>query len=218
MINIKDLERLEKKQEKIVEKKKAYTKRAEEKGDEKSIEKAKKEEAEAIAVLEKIRENEKIVRYVKLNQPAEIAEIAKALNLPPEAIEKRIEELGLVKDGEGKIFSDRARMAGIKVEQEVKQRKIKLEEGKKKRPVVIKQWSEIAEKNPGLTEEELKEIYIRHFPEDTAIEIYLEEREREKAEIEERESPYLKGIHDILLVFLIIGLIVIVVSCLGTCI
>lgn len=96
--------------------------------------------------------------------------------------------------------------------------RLKLEDWKKKRPLVIKQWSELAEKNPRLTQEELKEIYIGHYPDDKDIERYLKERQREKAEIEKKESPYLKGIHDILLVFLSIFIILLVVSCLGTCI
>jgi len=58
--------------------------------------------------------------------------------------------------------------------------KQKSEDWKNKRGVVIKKWSEIAEKNPGLTQEELKEIYIRHYPEDEDIERYLGERNRLK--------------------------------------
>jgi len=115
--------------------------------------------------------------------------------------------LGCVKNKEGKIFGSMSAL--------------KLEEWKKKREVVIKRWSEIAEKNPGLTQEELKEIYIRHYLEgDEDIERYLKERkkERDNVEIEKKESPYIKGIHDILLIFLIIFVVLIVVSCLGTCI
>ena len=59
MTDVKELEKLEKIQEKIVKKKKAHTEKAKEKGDLKSIEKAQTEENEAIAVLEKIREDKR---------------------------------------------------------------------------------------------------------------------------------------------------------------
>ena len=59
MSEISEIEKAEKIQEKIVKKKKAYTERAKEKGDSKNIEKAKEEEAEAIAVLEKIQEDKR---------------------------------------------------------------------------------------------------------------------------------------------------------------
>ena len=59
MMNIKDLERLEKKQEKIVEKKKELTEKAIEEGDLQGIEKAQAEEEKAIAVLEKIQEDKR---------------------------------------------------------------------------------------------------------------------------------------------------------------
>ena len=208
MSSVKELEKLEKKQEKIVELKKAYTKRAEEKGDVKSIEKAKKEEAAAIAVLERIQEDikrveigEKILGYVQLNQPAKITEIAKAVNLAPETIEKHIEALGMVKDANGKVYSDRNSMAAMR-----------LEEWKKKREVVVKRWAEIAEKNPGLTQEELKEIYIRHYPEGAIdIERYLEERDRLKdisstAKIIRYEKRY-KGDNCLLCILLCIGIL-----------
>ena len=173
MTDVKELEKLEKKQEKKVRLKKAYTKKAKEKGNLKGIEKAKAKETEAIAVLEQIREDkslaetEKHIRsYVEHMQPVEIDEIAKALTLAPETIEKHIEALGMVKDANGGVYSDRNSMSAMR-----------LEEWKKKREVVIKKWSEIAEKNPGLTQEELKEIYIRHYPDDEDIGRYLEERE-----------------------------------------
>ena len=218
MTTAKELEKLEKKQEKVVELKKAYTEKAKEKGDFKSIEKAQAEEDTAITILEKIREDkscaetEKHLRnYVEHMVPLEIDEIAKALNLAPETIEKHIEALGMVKDANGKVYRDRNSMSTRR-----------LEEWKKKREVVIKKWSEIAEKNQGLTQEELKEIYIRHYPEgDEDIERYLKERkkERDNVEIEEKEnSRNIEGIHDILLIFLIIFVVLIVVSCLGTCI
>jgi len=93
-----------------------------------------------------------------------------------------------------------------------------LAEHVKKREVVVKRWSEIAEKNPGLTQEELKEIYIKHYPEDTAIKIYLEEKEKKEIERKETEAQksthVLQGIHDILLIFLMIGIILFI----GTCI
>jgi len=103
---------------------------------------------------------------VQSKRPAKITEIAKAINIAPETIEKHIEALGMVKDANGKVYSDRNSMSAMR-----------LEEWKKKREVVIKKWSEIAEKNPGLTQEELKEIYIRHYPDDEDIGRYLEERE-----------------------------------------
>ena len=184
MANVKELEKLEKKQEKTVRLKKAYTEKAKEKGDLKSIEKAQAEEDKAVAVLEKIRENkqraeaelkeekiilkiqERIRDYVQYNRPAKITEIAKTLNLAPEIIEKHIKALGMVKDANGRVYRDRNSMSTRR-----------LEEWKKKREVVIKKWSEIAEKNPGLTQEELKETYIRHYPDDEDIGRYLEERE-----------------------------------------
>ena len=59
MTNVWALEKLEKEQEKKVRLKKAYTERAKEKGDSESIKKAKAEEDEAIAVLERIREDKR---------------------------------------------------------------------------------------------------------------------------------------------------------------
>lgn len=183
MSEVSEIEKAEKIQEKIVKKKKAYTEKAKEKGDSKNIEKAQAEEDKAVAVLEKIRENkqraeaelkeekiilriqERIRNYVQSKRAAKITEIAKAINIAPETIEKHIEALGMVKDANGKVYSDRNSMSAIR-----------LEEWKKKREVVIKKWSEIAEKNPGLTQEELKEIYIRHYPDDEDIGRYLKER------------------------------------------
>jgi len=59
MTNVWALEKLGKEQEKKVRLKKAYTERAKEKGDSESIKKAKAEEDEAIAVLERIREDKR---------------------------------------------------------------------------------------------------------------------------------------------------------------
>lgn len=219
MTNVWELEKLEKIQEKIVKKKKAHTEKAKEKGDLKGIEKAQAEEDKAIAVLEKIREDkkrveieDKILGYVKLNQPTELEEIAKALNLPPESIEKHIEEVGLIKDEEGLIFSDRSRMVAIKSAA-----------WKKKREVATKRWNEIAYINPGLTQQELKEIYTKRYPEDVkVVERFLEEREGEKEEAERiratKSQESVSDIHLILLIFFIIFVILLVVSCLGTCI
>lgn len=207
MMNIKDLERLEKKQEKIVEKKKELTEKAIEEGDLQGIEKAQAEEDKEIAVLERIREDkrraetEKHLRnYVEHMQPVEIEEIAKALNIAPETIEKHIEALGMVKDEGGKIFSDRSTMVFIKSAV-----------WKKKREVATKRWNEIAYINPGLTQQELKETYIKHYPEDGDIERYLEERDRLKdisstAKIIRYEKRY-KGDNCLLCILLCIGIL-----------
>jgi len=100
------LEKLEKKQEKIVKLKKTYTERAKEKGDSKSIEKAQTEEDEAIAVLERMHEVQ-IQRYVEANQPVEIAEIAETLNLPLDTVEECIKVLKLITDENEKVYRDR---------------------------------------------------------------------------------------------------------------
>ena len=55
---------------------------------------------------------------------------------------------------------------------------IENKEWEKKRNGVLRRWSEIGEKNPVLTLEELREVYIMHYPEDDKeLERYLEERE-----------------------------------------
>ena len=51
--------------------------KGEENGNSKRIEKAQAEEDKAIAVLEKIREDKQIFKYVYHNQPAEIAKIVR---------------------------------------------------------------------------------------------------------------------------------------------
>ena len=219
MPSLKDLQKLEKKQEKIVELKKAYVKKAKEKGDIKAIEKAEAEEAMAIATLENIiadkkRQDidERIFEYVKRDQPTEVKRIAVRLDLPIETVEEHIKSLGLVKDEKGNIFINQKRMVAIKsIDWSIEKDR------------ASKRWNEILHLNPGLTKQELKGIYVKHYPNDAKIlERFLEEKERESKEAEkiklDKSQHILGDIHDILLVFLIIGLIVIVVSCLGTCV
>ena len=77
MIDVKKLEKLEKKQEEKVRLRKGWTEKAKKNGNSKRIEKAQAEEDKAIAVLEKIREDKQIFKYVYHNQPAEIAKIVR---------------------------------------------------------------------------------------------------------------------------------------------
>ena len=106
---------------------------------------------------------------------------------------------------------------GFKLEEEKKIEAEKLEDRIKG---VMKKWVEITQKYPGSTQEELREIYINQYPTDKDLDLYLKEREKERdnVEIEKKESSYIKGIHDILLIFLLIFIVLLVVSCLGTCI
>lgn len=87
----------------------------------------------------------------------------------------------------------------------------RLEWGKKKQDI-IKKLTEIAEKNPGLiqglTKEELKETYIRHYPEDSGhIGRYLEERHAGHAgQIIRYENRY-NGSNWVLCILLCIGIL-----------
>jgi len=64
MIDVKKLEKLEKKQEEKVRLRKGWTEKVKKNGNSKRIEKAQAEEDKAIAVLEKIREDKQIFKYV----------------------------------------------------------------------------------------------------------------------------------------------------------
>ena len=182
---LKRIEEAEKLQERIIEKKKVHVEKLSLKGNSETIEKVKAQEERAITVLERIREDKRRVGaelkkeetnlqiqnqirdYVQSHQPTKITEIAEALNLPTETIEKHLVVLEVVKDEEDKIYSDGDSMSAIRSE-----------EWEKKRKDVIRRWSEIGEKNPVLTLEELREVYIMHYPEDDKeLERYLEERE-----------------------------------------
>ena len=103
---------------------------------------------------------------------------------------------------------------------ELEEKKIEAEKLEDRIKGVMKKWVEITQKYPGSTQEELREIYINQYPTDKDLDLYLKERkkERDNVEIEKKESPYIEGIHDILLIFLLIFVVLIVVSCLGTCI
>jgi len=77
---------------------------------------------------------------------------------------------------------EKRRLEEIEIENKEKRRleeiEIENKEWEKKRNGVLRRWSEIGEKNPVLTLEELREVYIMHYPEDDKeLERYLEERE-----------------------------------------
>ena len=168
----------EKAQEKKVRLKQAYVERARVKRDSKRIKKAETEEEHARAILQEIQAEKKhaetgllILRYVERHQPVESATIAQTFNVPPETLEEYITSLGLVRDNDGKIFADRARMAEITVTRE-------FEAWEQERKGVMKRLITIAERYPGLTRDELKEVYKVHYPDDDGLERYLRERER----------------------------------------
>jgi hypothetical protein len=180
----------EKAQEKRVRLKQAYLERARVKRDSKRIKKAEAEEEHALAVLRKIQAEKKhaetgllILRYVERHQPVESATIAQTFNVPPETLEGYIASLGLVRDNDGKIFTDRERMTEITVTR-------KFEAWEQERKGVMERLRAIAERYPGLTRDELKEVYKRHYPDDDGFERYLRERERviERSDIKESRA------------------------------
>jgi hypothetical protein len=199
---VRRIEKSERRQEKIVEKKKAHREKVSQKGDPERSRRAKVELNKAIDALEQIQadktraENrDQIFAFVEYNQPVEIAEIAKALNLPADSIERHIDVLQVAKDEDGRLYSTAVKPSGMKLEDKLRRLKAKISElshGLKTKTqkdqgeeVVIEKWKEVVEVNPGLTQDELKEIYIILYPEEEAdIERYLEEI-KEGAKIEE---------------------------------
>ena len=199
---VRRIEKSERRQEKIVEKKKAHREKVSQKGDPERSRRAKVELNKAIDVLEQIQADktraeirDQIFAFVEYNQPVEIAEIAKALNLPADSIERHIDVLQVAKDEDGRLYSTAVKPSGMKLEDKLRRLKAKISElshGLKTKTqkdqgkeVVIEKWKEVVEVNPGLTQDELKEIYIILYPEEEAdIERYLEEI-KEGAKIEE---------------------------------
>ena len=178
----------ERAQEKKVLLKQAYAERARVKRDSKRIKKAEAEEEHALAVLRMIQAEKKhaetgllILRYVERHQPIESATLAQTFNVPLETLEEYITSLGLVKDNDGTIFTDRERMTEITVTR-------KFETWEQERKDVMGRLRAIAERYPGLTRDELKEVYKRHYPDDDRLERYLRERERVMERIDIKES------------------------------
>jgi len=198
------LEKAEKLQGKRVEKKKAHLEKVSKKGDPGRSRRAEVEVNRAIAALERIQADktraeirDQIFAFVEYNQPVEIAEIAKALNLPADSIEKHIEVLEVAKDEDGKLYSTAVKPSGMKLGAKLTSLKakiieighgIKFKTQKDQTEVVIEKWKEIVEVNPRLTQDELKEIYIMLYPEEEGdVERYLE-KINEGVKIEEGEK------------------------------
>jgi len=199
---IRRIEKSERLQEKIIEKKEAYMEKVSQKGDSDRLRKAEVEVNKAIAVLERIQADktgaevrDQIFAFVLDTQPVEISEIVKALNLPAESIEEHLKVLDVVKDEDGKLYSVKVKPAWLKLEAKLASLKGKISEighGLKTKTqkdqgggVVIEKWKEIVAVNPKLTQEELKEIYIRLYPEEEAdIERYLQKL-KDDAKVEE---------------------------------
>ncbi|HUV01972.1 MAG TPA: hypothetical protein VMW67_00745 [Desulfobacteria bacterium] len=126
--------------------------------------------------------------------------MAQTFNVSPETLEEYITSLGLVKDNDGKIFTDRERMTEITVTR-------KFEAWEQERKGVMERLRTIAERYPGLTRDELKEVYKRHYPDDDGLERYLRERERviERSAIKEsRAGTWIIIASLALLVFLVL--------------
>jgi hypothetical protein len=198
---VRRIEKADKAQGKRVEKKKAHLEKVSQKGNPERSRRAEVEVNKAIAALEQIKADktraeirDQIFAFVEYNQPVEIAEIAKALNLPADSIEKHIEVLEVAKDEDGKLYTTVVKPSGMKLEDKLTSFKAKISEighgikfktQKDQGGVVIEKWKEIAEVNPGLTQNELKGIYMTLYPEEKDdIERYLEEI-KEGAKIEE---------------------------------
>jgi len=199
---VRRIEKSERLQEQIVEKKKAYMEEVSQKGDSDRLIKAEVEVNKAIAVLERIQADktraevrDQIVAFVLDTQPVELSEIAKALNLPAETIEEHIKVLDVAKDEDGKLYSVKDKPAGQKLEAKLASLKAKISElshGLKTKTqkyqgeeVVIEKWKEIQAVNPKLTQDELKEIYIILYPEEEEdIARYLEKL-KDEAKVEE---------------------------------
>jgi hypothetical protein len=196
------IEKSERLQEKIVEKKKAHMEKFSQKGDPVRSRRAGVEVNKAIAVLERIQADktraevqDQIFAFIEHNQPVEISEIASALNLSAKSIEKHIEVLEVAKDEEGKLYSAEIKPSEMKLGDILSRLKAKISEicsGIKFKTqkdqgegVVIEKWNEIVAVNPKLTQDELKEIYIMLYPEEEEdIERYLG-KSKEDARIEE---------------------------------
>jgi hypothetical protein len=198
---VRRIEKAEKAQGKRVEKKKAHLEKVSQKRDSERSRRAEVEVNRAIAALERIQVDktraeilDQIIAFVESNQPVEIAEIAKVLNLPADSIEKHIEVLEVAKDEDGKLYSTAVKPSGMKLGDKLTRLRakineighgIKLKTQKDQGKVVIEKWKEIVEVNPRLTQDELKEIYIMLYPEEAGdIERYLETI-KEGAKIEE---------------------------------
>ena len=132
---VRRIEKAEKKQEKILLKKKAHMSKVSLKGDSESLKKANGEVDGAQQALERIREDKRlaeiqdlILTFVAHNQPVEIAEIANALNLPADNIEKHIGVLDVVKTEAGKIYSAGNNTSGIKIKEKLTSLKDKIRE------------------------------------------------------------------------------------------
>jgi hypothetical protein len=198
---VRRIEKAEKVQGKRVEKKKAHLEKISQKGDPKRSRRAEVEVNRAIAALEQIKADrtrieirDQIFAFVEHNQPVEIAKIADALNLPADSIEKHIELLEVAKDEDGKLYTTVEKPSRMKLGDKLTSLKgkireigqgIKVKAQKDQMRVVIEKWKEIAKVNPGLTQDELKGIYIMLYPEEEGdIERYLE-KIKEGAKIEE---------------------------------
>ncbi|MBN1762243.1 MAG: hypothetical protein JW878_04090 [Methanomicrobia archaeon] len=204
---IRRLEGEEKAHAKKVRLKQAYAERARAKRDLKRMEKTQAEEEHAIAVLQKIQAEKKhaetgllILRYVERHQPVESATIAQTFSVPPETLEEYITSLGLVNDSNGNIFANKERMTEITVTR-------KFEAWEQERKGVMERLKVIAERYPGLTRDELKEVYKCHYPDDDRLDRYLRERELvlDHSDIKEsRAGTWIIIASVVLLVFLVL--------------
>jgi hypothetical protein len=203
---VRRIEKSERLQEKIVEKKEAYMEKVSQKGDSDRLRKAEVEVNKAIAALERIQADktraevrDQIFAFILDTQPVEKSEIVKALNLPAESIEEHIKVLEVAKDEDGKLYSVKVKPAGLKLEAKLTSLKAKISEishGLKAKTqkdqgeeVVIEKWKEIVAVNPKLKQEELKEIYIMLYPEEEEdIARYLEKL-KDEAKVKEGAKP-----------------------------
>lgn len=199
---VRRIEKSERLQEKIVEKKKAYMEKVSQKGDSDRLRKVEVEVNKAIAVLERIQADktraevrDQILAFVVHNQPVEISELAKALNLPAESIEEHIKVLDVAKDEDGKLYSVKVKPAERKLEAKLASLKAKISEivhgittktqKDQGEGVMIEKWKEIVAVNPKLTQDELKEIYIMLYPEEEADIARYVEKLKDDAKVEE---------------------------------
>lgn len=199
---VRRIEKSERLQEKIVEKKQAYMEKVSQKGDSDRLIKVEVEVNKAIAVLERIQADktraevqDQILAFVVHNQPVEISELAKALNLPAERIEEHIKVLDVAKAEDGKLYIVKVKPSGLKLEAKLASLKGKISEighGIKTKPqkdqdegVVIEKWEEIVAVNPKLTHDELKEIYIMLYPEEEADIARYVEKLKDAGKVEE---------------------------------
>jgi hypothetical protein len=199
---VKRIEKSERRQEKIVEKKKAHMEKVSQKGDSERTRMAEVDLNNAISLLEQIKADktraevqDQIFAFVEHNQPVEITEIAKALNLPAVSIEGHIKVLKVAKDEDGKLYRAEVKPSGMKLEAKLASLKSEISEighgikskmqKDKGEGVVIERWKEIVTVNPNLARNELKEIYIMLYPEEEEdIGRYLE-KIKDDARVEE---------------------------------